>query len=305
VVPNENISVEPAAGPTHLFAVVDINGNLTAGSGVLHVTQLGTGQYEIIFNRNVSQCAYVATTVNAYSQALNVFTAGGQQGPDAVRIETKNQGGGLTDGPFHLVVTCGNTGIPFAVVGYSANLVRATPGTTLSALGSGRYTITFANVVAPCAYIATVADPGTGLVLSPSGVYTANGSNGKTIYVETKNPGGGLQDSVPFHLAVVCNGVSKTRFAVLKANGARVRGSAGTTTSTISTGHYLIATNRTINACATVATRGSSGTGAPFNPATVEIVPGPTASSVRVEMRELLFFGGNFTNQALHTATVC
>jgi hypothetical protein len=46
-----------------------------------------------------------------------------------------------------------------------------------------------------------------------------------TVYVETKNPGAGLQPGVPFHLAVIC-AAPKTSFAVVDINGVPVRGSA-------------------------------------------------------------------------------
>jgi len=82
-----------------LFASVNLNGTLAHGDGVTGVTHLGTGRYEVTFSADVRQCAYVATTINAYSQALQVFTAGGHLGADGVYVETKNQGGGLTDGP--------------------------------------------------------------------------------------------------------------------------------------------------------------------------------------------------------------
>src|SRR5215471_1738859 len=136
------------------------------------VTHIGTGRYEVTFSSSVASCAYVATTIASGSQSLLVFTASGHLSANGVYVETKNQGGGLTDGPFDLVVTCGGTGIRYAVVGYTANLVRSTSGTTLSFLGSGRYNIRFASPVTGCAYIATLADPGNALVFNPSGVYT-------------------------------------------------------------------------------------------------------------------------------------
>ena len=123
---------------SNLFASVNLNGTLAHGNGVTGVTHIGTGQYEVTFSANVRQCAYVATTMNAYSQALQVFAAGGHLSADGVYVETKNQGGGLTDGPFNLVVDCGLPGWSYAVVGSTANLVRSTPGATLSTLGAGR-----------------------------------------------------------------------------------------------------------------------------------------------------------------------
>ena len=73
-------SLEPAGAEAsltarHLWAVVNQNGTLARGSRVTAVTWLGTGRYEVTFDRNVTGCAYIATTRNAYSQALGVYTA--------------------------------------------------------------------------------------------------------------------------------------------------------------------------------------------------------------------------------------
>ena len=89
-------------------------------------------------------------------------------------VETKNQGGGLTDGPFNLVVVCESPDTKFAVVGYGSELVRASDGTTLSNLGDGRFHVTFPQPVSACAFVATVGDPGSALVYNPSGVYTGS-----------------------------------------------------------------------------------------------------------------------------------
>ena len=289
-----------------LWAKVNLNGTLARGSRVTSVTKLGVGQYEVTFNRNVRSCAYVATTRNAYTQALQASTASGHLSVNGVYVETKNQGGGLTDGPFDLVATCGTQqGIRFAVVGYTANLVRATPGTTLSYLGSGRYNVTFASSVSGCAFIATLADPSNALVFAPSGVYTASGPNANTVYIETKNPGGGLQDGVPFHLAIICSSSLNSRFAVVRAIGTAQRASAATTSARPATGRYTITSNRNLTTCAAVGTRGSVNMAVPFNPATIEIVPGPNTSSIGIQVRKLLFFGGGFTNQSFHAALVC
>jgi hypothetical protein len=293
-----------AASP-HLYAVVSLNGALASGNGVAGVTKLGPGMYEVTFTSNVSQCAYVATTANAYSQAIQAYTAGGHLSAQGVYVETKNQGGGLTDGPFHLVVSCGTAGIPFAVVGYSQNLVRSSAGVTMSWLGAGRYNVTFPNAVSACSFIATVADPTNQLVFAPSGVYTGTGPNTRTIYVETKNPGGGLQDGVPFHLIAVCPGVNKTRFAVVRADGTLVRGNNGTTASRTANGRFTVSHNRSLSGCATVGTRGSPNTSVPYTPTTVESAAGPNANSVGIQVRHLLFFGGKFASQAFHSATVC
>ena len=295
---------------TTLFAVVDIAGTLVSGSGVSSVAHLSTGQYEVTFTRDVSSCAYLATTANAYSQALQAYTAGGHLSVRGVYVETKNQGGGLTDGPFHLVVVCGGgIGSTYAVVGYAADLVRSTHGTTLTPLGFGRYEVKFPRrfheSVAPCAYLATVGDPGSALVYNPAGVYTGSGPDWRTVYVETKNPGGGLQDGVPFHLAVVCPSAHRTRIAVVAQNGFLDRGSVFTASFKGATGKYALVTNKDLSECATVATRGSVDRAVPFSPATVEVVPGPAPNTVGLDVRNLLFFGGTPLDEAFHAATVC
>jgi hypothetical protein len=297
------LSAVPAAAS---FAVVNMDGSLASGSSdVQSTTQIGTGQYEVTFLNPVTNCAYVATTINAYSQALQVFTAGGHLSNQGVYVETKNQGGGLTNGPFNLVVVCGSVGTQYAVVGYSANLVRSSPGTTLTPLGSGRYNVNFPASIGACAYIATVGDPANGLVFNPSGVYTGSGTGASTVYIETKNSGGGLQDGVPFHLTVICPNAPQSAAMVVMPNGFPQRGSALTSSFNSATGEYTIVTNGDVSACATVATRGSVDTSVPFAPSTVEIVAGPANNTIGIEERNLLFFGGDLFNEAFHAAIVC
>lgn len=288
------------------FAVVNMDGSLASGSSdVQSTTYIGTGRYEVTFGNPVTSCAYVATTINAYSQALQVFTAGGHLSNQGVYVETKNQGGGLTDGPFNLVVACGAAGTQFAVVGYSANLVRSSFGTTLTPLGSGRYNVKFGSSVAGCAYIATVGDPGNALVFNPSGVYTGSGPDAATVYIETKNTGGGLQDGVPFHLAVICPSASQSSVVVVEPSGFPQRGSNLTSSFSYSTGEYVLVTSADVSTCATVATRGSVDSSVPFSPATVEIVSGFANNTVGIEERNLLAFGGGVFNEAFHAAIVC
>lgn len=298
-------SASAALTAPQLWAVVNLNGRLARGSRVTGVNKLGVGQYEVTFDRDVRACAYVATTKNAYSQALQAYTASGHLSVNGVFVETKNQGGGLTDGPFNLVATCGSQqGIRFAVIGYTANLVRATPGTSLTYLGSGRYNVTFTSSVSGCSFIASVGDPANALVFNPSGVYTGTGPT-NSVYIETKNPGGGLQDEVPFHLAVICSSTSPARFSVVRSTGSQHRGSAGNSSIRTATGRFTVSANRSLSTCATVATRGSVNTTVPFTPSTVEIAPGPNSRSVGIQVRKLLFFGGGYNNQSFHAASVC
>jgi hypothetical protein len=301
------ISVPSAsAASTNLFAVVDAGGGQSAGNGVSGISHLGPGRYEVTFNQDVSACAYVATTKHAFTQAIQVFTAGGHNSPQGVYVETKNQGGGLTDGPFNLVVNCGTTGMQNAVVGYDGELVRGTAGATVSNLGTGRYNVTFPTSVSTCSYLATVGDPRNGIALAPNNVSTGSSAAGpNTVYVETKNPGGGLSKGIPFHLAVICPAAPNTKELVVNATGIPARGSSLTSSFNSSPGDYVVATSRTLASCAAIATRGSTNKAVPFNPTTVEITPGPAANTVGVQTRELLFFGGKLFNEAFHSALVC
>ena len=301
------ISAPFASGAApNLFAVVNAAGGQTAGSGVAGIQHLGPGRYEVTFTQDVHQCAYVATTKNAYSQAIQVFTAGGHSSPQGVYVETKNQGGGLTDGPFNLVVDCGSTGMQYAVVGYSGQLARGSAGATVTNLGIGRYNVTFPSSVRTCSYLATVGDPENAIALAPNNVSTGSSTAGpNSVYVETKNPGGGLSSGIPFHLAVICPSAPNTKVAVVNANGLPARGSALTSSYLASTGNYVVPTSRAVGKCAAIATRGSTNTAVPFNPTTVEITPGPALNTIGVQTRQLLFFGGQPFSEAFHSAIVC
>lgn len=294
------------ASAANLFATVNSAGVLISGGGVASVSHApGSGQYEVTFTSNVSQCSYVSTTFNTYSQAIQSYTAGGHLSPNGVFVETKNQGGGLLDGGFNLVVICNAVKQFFAVVDYGGNLARSTPGAVLANPGPGRYTVTFATSVSGCAFLATVGDPGNALVFNPSGVYTGSGANSKTVYIETKNPGGGLQPGVPFHLAVICTNTPKTHIAVSAANGIPQRAAAATATFRTGLGRYQLVSNQSLPACAVVATRGSVDKAVPFSPTTLEIAPGLAPNTMQIQERSLLFFGGANADQAFHVAAVC
>jgi hypothetical protein len=126
------------------------------------------------------------------------------------------------------------------------------------------------------------------------------------VYIETKNPGGGLSSGIPFHLAVICPNANQSRVAVVGRDGLPARASALTSSFNVSTGNYVIATGAAVRpGCAAVATSGSIDKAVPFEPATVEITPGPAANTVGIQIRSLLFFGNDPANEAFHTAIVC
>jgi len=83
------------------------------------------------------------------------------------------------------------------------------------------------------------------------------------------------------------------------------RHSKHTSSHNTGTGQYVMVTHHSLAACAEVATRGSVNTSVPYTPTTVEITPGPESNTVGIQVRDLLFFGGNPDNQSFHVAAVC
>ena len=187
------------------WAVSDYSGNYVRGSGVSGFTHLGTGRWEVTFNKSMAACDYVATIGDPANALVyypgQVFTAGGHSSVNGVYVETKNPGGGLSDFPFHLQTQCSGQ---WAVGDYSGNYVRGSGVSGFTHLGTGRWEVTFNKSMAACSYVATIGDPANALVYYPGQVFTAGGhSSVNGVYVETKNPGGGLSD-FPFHLQTAC-----------------------------------------------------------------------------------------------------
>ena len=135
-----------------------------------------------------------------------MFTAGGHLSPRGVFVETKNPGGGLSDYPFHLNVNCSTKRANR--VGRSSNanggLVRAPNGTSVVKLGVGQ-----SRGPAPRRRLALRLhrhhrrhrQPAA--VLPRRSVHRRRAPSARGVFVETKNPGGGLSD-YPFHLNVGC-----------------------------------------------------------------------------------------------------
>lgn len=95
---------------TTLWAVVDADGNLVRGKGVVKSEKLATGFYRLTFNRNVRGCAYIASVGWIFSGEI------GASGPDPgvplelqrtqVWVQTRASGAMAADIPFHLLVKC-------------------------------------------------------------------------------------------------------------------------------------------------------------------------------------------------------
>ena len=107
VVPETKVGQPPC---TFCFAVVNSNGTLARGRGVKSVSRLGTGTYQVLFNFDVDQCGFQFTVaLPSFSGSLpgSTITGAGRVGTvNGIFVQTFNQGGTLTDLPFHALITC-------------------------------------------------------------------------------------------------------------------------------------------------------------------------------------------------------
>lgn len=94
------------------WAVVNQNGTLARGKGA---TSSGyafagvLGSYRVVFNKNVSNCAYVATIGTEFPSTPisgEIAVAPDVSNVKAVHVVTRTSGGIATNKPFHLFVSC-------------------------------------------------------------------------------------------------------------------------------------------------------------------------------------------------------
>jgi hypothetical protein len=102
-----------AEGSTH-FSVVNSGGQQVRGRGTTSVARTGTGRYQVIFNRDVRSCAYLATiggpTAAAPPASGEITVSSLASNVNGVDVRT-NDGDDPNPGapfnrPFHLVVLC-------------------------------------------------------------------------------------------------------------------------------------------------------------------------------------------------------
>jgi hypothetical protein len=92
-----------------LMAVVSSNGNLVRGNGAPSVTRMATGAYNVVFNRNVTGCAYAGGLHDPSDGTGNegdLTAASLSSDPRGVFVQTFNEAGNAADIEFHLTVTC-------------------------------------------------------------------------------------------------------------------------------------------------------------------------------------------------------
>jgi hypothetical protein len=94
-----------------LWAVVNSDGTLARGAGVVGVEKLAgaAGRYAITFDRNVTECAYVAvpgqpTGGSVFARQATTAPRDGE--PNAAFVRIEDNAGASADSSFHLIVSC-------------------------------------------------------------------------------------------------------------------------------------------------------------------------------------------------------
>jgi len=98
---------------TVLWAVVDATG-IVRGSGAVSSTNPGTGLYTVVFNRNVSQCAYIATSGStsgtnppgSYPSQAEASVSALSGNANGVVVTRADGSGALHSFPFFVAVFC-------------------------------------------------------------------------------------------------------------------------------------------------------------------------------------------------------
>ena len=102
------LSAAVADGLTHQ-AVISNVGATVRSRGVTSSAQTGTGQYEVIFDRDVRQCVYVATLGDESAAGPGngqVSVTSAVSNVNGVRVVTRDSAGDFANRSFHLVVSC-------------------------------------------------------------------------------------------------------------------------------------------------------------------------------------------------------
>jgi hypothetical protein len=108
---------DPGEPATKLWAAVEggATGTILRGSGAVSVSKFGgTGQYLVRFDRNIRDCAWVATpgdpttdgswsTLRGHTAATSAFS---REPVESVRVETSTGAGAFEDAGFFLAVFC-------------------------------------------------------------------------------------------------------------------------------------------------------------------------------------------------------
>jgi hypothetical protein len=90
-------------------AVVSNVGAAVRARGVASSAQTGVGQYQVIFDRDVRQCTYVATLGDESASGPGngqISVTSAASNVNGVRVVTRDSEGAVADRSFHLIVSC-------------------------------------------------------------------------------------------------------------------------------------------------------------------------------------------------------
>jgi hypothetical protein len=103
-------SAEATTVPGRVFAVVNADGTKLRGKAVASVARIGTGTYDVRFNRNISTCAWTGTVgLGGFGGSTGpaMISASGRAGTNnGLFVTTFNGSAVATDLPFQVVVVC-------------------------------------------------------------------------------------------------------------------------------------------------------------------------------------------------------
>lgn len=99
-----------ALGSATLWAVVNADGTVARSDGHLSAANLATGEYEVIFRRNIRNCAYIATIGGSGSVGTEptgeITVIGRVSSVNGVFLTTHDSTGANANRGFHLFVNC-------------------------------------------------------------------------------------------------------------------------------------------------------------------------------------------------------
>jgi hypothetical protein len=194
------------------YGVVASNGTLARGAHIVSTAPLGTGSYEVIFDKNVSKCAFtgsIGTTSTGSIPSPGQLTVAGRAGNvNGVFVRIVDRAGVSLDSSFHLSVNCGSSKLIGAIKvdGTKARGANVVFSQKLSAtLNDGRYEVIFNRDVSGCSYTATIGTTTNGGSIStPVTITTATRAgnvNGVFLFIHKTD---GTTIDEPFHLFVSC-----------------------------------------------------------------------------------------------------
>ena len=111
-VKESRLGAVPSADSLSHHAVVSSIGQLIRNRGVTSAARTNTGRYQVIFNRDVRGCAYVATVGDTSAAGPPAGTASVRSlptnvnGVDVRTVDYNTNGDVLANKPFHLIVSC-------------------------------------------------------------------------------------------------------------------------------------------------------------------------------------------------------